>query len=154
MVYFKCKQKLRHADKIALWEFHYHWSYQLLRKIGAFWDGDSHPVDQGHCASRLYSDFFASCRSAKRRVLEPFTERLDARCRFGSFAPHYCLRQLALIEFPNKTFKDIPSVCKTCPCVAGHKSFPARFHIRLIPSKRFGKMVLRLHSTPSNLFEL
>ena len=123
--------------KIALWEFHYHLSHQLLRDVGAFWDGGAHPVGQGYSASRLYSDFFASCRSAERRILEPFPERLDAQCRSGSFAPHYCLRQLALIEFPNKTFKDIPSACKTCPCVAGHNLFSARFHLGLIPSKRF-----------------
>jgi hypothetical protein len=103
--------------KISLWEFHYHLSHQLLREVDAFWDGDSHPVAQCDSTDRLYSDFFASCRSAERRTLEPFPARLVAQCRSGSFAPHHCLRQLALIECPNKTLKDIPNVCKMCPVV-------------------------------------
>ena len=103
--------------KISLWEFHYHLSHQLLREVDAFCDGDSHPVAQCASTNRLYSDFFASCRSAERRILEPFPARLAAQCRSGSFAPHHCLRQLALIECPNKTLKDIPNVCKMCPVV-------------------------------------
>jgi hypothetical protein len=103
--------------KISLWEFHYHLSHQLLREVDAFCDGDSHPVAQCASTNRLYSDFFASCRSAERRTLEPFPARLAAQCRSGSFAPHHCLRQLALIECPNKTLKDIPNVCKMCPVV-------------------------------------
>ena len=98
--------------KICLWEFHYHLSHQLLREVGAFWDGGSHPVAQCNSTDRLYSDFFASCRSAERRTWEPFPARLVVQCPSGSFAPHHCVRQLALIEFPNKSLKDIPSVCK------------------------------------------
>ena len=103
--------------KISLWEFHYHLSHQLLREVDAFCDGDSHPVAQSASTNPLYSDFFASCRSAERRTLEPFPARLAAQCRSGSFAPHHCLRQLALIECPNKTLKDIPNVYKMCPVV-------------------------------------
>ena len=95
-------------SKIPLWEVHYHLSHQLLRDVDAFFNGVAQPVASGGITSRLYADFLASCRSVEKRILEPFPGRLDLQGRSGSFVPHHCLRQLALIEIAHKTLKDIP----------------------------------------------
>ena len=94
--------------KTSLWEMHYHLSHHLLQEVDAFWDCSAGSVVVGGITQRLYSDFFASCRSLERRMLEPYPARLDLQCRYGIFMPHQCLRQLALIELTNMTLQDIP----------------------------------------------
>ena len=43
-----------------------------------------------------------------RRALEPFPDSLDAQRGLAPFNAHHCLRQLALIEFPEKSLEGLP----------------------------------------------
>ena len=94
--------------KMPVAALHYDLSHQVLMDAEAFLSGVSPPAREGGPQRQLYDHFYASCRSPERRVLAPFPEHLDGQCRSGSFVPHQCLRQLALIELTESSYTDLP----------------------------------------------
>jgi hypothetical protein len=87
---------------------HYDLSCVWLSDVDRWSSGSEHSADKPDSSKRSRNDFFAACRSPVKRLLEPFPLDVNTQFQFNAFAPHQCLRQLALIELEDIDYIHLP----------------------------------------------
>ena len=98
----------RQRKVVPVWELHYHLSHQLLQDVADFQGGAEQPALSSTPSKSLHADLFARARSLENKAVNPCPENVKAQCGSGSFGPHQCIRQLALIELVDHTLADLP----------------------------------------------
>ncbi len=98
----------RNRSETSCNTMHYDLSCVWLSDIDRWSSGSEHSADIPNSAKRSRIDFFAACRSPVKRLLEPFPLEVNTQFQFNGFAPHQCLRQLALIELDDIDYIHLP----------------------------------------------